>query len=134
MPDKKSKFIKFKNYQYQLKKSHVIFSDERKILKKNVSDDDNILQRHEVYSIGLFLQNGLDDDRSFHWFGYEDNILKWFITEWLGIADIVQKVSLSKKDKKKFVYIGGSVYCTCFILKTSLLLEKVYDFQKFFFF
>lgn len=104
MPDDENKFIKFKNYQYQLKKSHVIYSDVETILKKDISDDDGVLQKHEVYSIGIFLQNGLDNERSFYTYGYGDDVLEWFTTELVRIADIIQKVSLLKI-KKVFVYI-----------------------------
>lgn len=100
MPDEKNKFIKFKNYQNRLKKSHVIYSDVEVILKKNISGDDDILQKHEVYSIGLYLQNDFDNDRSFYSYGYGDNVLKWFTTELLRLADIIQKVNLLKKMKK----------------------------------
>ena len=71
--------------------------------KKKVSDDDGILQRHEVFSIGLFVQNDFDNDRSFYSYGYGDDVLDWFTTELLRIADIIQKVCILLK--KKFFYI-----------------------------
>lgn len=97
MPDEEHKFVKFRNYQHTLRKTHVIYSDVETILKKNTTEDDSILQKHEVYSIGLFLQNSLDNNKSFYSYGFGDDVLEWFSSELLRIADIVQKVSFIKK-------------------------------------
>ena len=108
MPDDEHKFVKFRNYQNTLRKTHVIYSDVETILKKNLDiNDANILQIHEVYSIGLFLQNSMNNDQSFYSYNYGDDVLEWFSLELLRIADIVQKVSLLKNTllvKKKLHY------------------------------
>ena len=127
--------MSFKNHKYKLKAPVIVYADLETILKPSELDQsDNsktkVLQTHEVFSIGFYLQYEPDNSKSYYKCFRGENAVKWFITELREIALQVEQLyknpipmkPLTMEEEREF----WDVY-SCHICEKPLLHDRVRD-------
>lgn len=86
------KILKFKNYSHQLFNPFVVYFDCEAVLLK--TNDENIFEEHEICSIGLYVVNRWEDEKSYYKNFHEGDVVSQFMEELKTLAEYAEKVIL----------------------------------------
>lgn len=103
MPNYDTRWIEFKNHEYQLKSPFIIYADSEAILKQLNHDERQRIfnkncktkayQEHHMYSIAYYFKCEYDDSLSYYASsGNNIDCIKWFIKELEHIAEFAANI------------------------------------------
>lgn len=98
LPSNDNRFIKFKNFNYQLKVPFCVYADLESILKPVInqtvytSDNTKAYQVHEPFSIGYYFKCDFDDTKSYYRSYRGLDCTKWFAHQLEHVFNLVYPI------------------------------------------
>lgn len=140
MPMEFDKWIKFKNFQNQLKAPFIVYADTEAFLKC-LDDEDGAsifneacstkaYQKHVAYSVGYYFKCEYDDSQSYYASsGINLNCIDWFVNELRRISQYVASILMKKLPMEKMTSEEEKVFndphTICFICEQPFEVSDV---------
>lgn len=133
LPDNSNKWMKFKNFQNQLKAPFIVYSDTEAILAPiNISvENTDYYQKHRPSAIGYYVKCSYDDTKSYYESYTGLDCIEWFVNKLYSIAvninnELSKNVSMifTKEDEISFLGKKKCFICTKFF---TMIDVKVRD-------
>lgn len=95
LPEPPRNIMKFKDFHHKLMNSLVCYADSETLLKPCQENEliKGSYQKHNLFSIGIYLRNRFEDEKSYYTVCSGENVLDQFFHQLKYIAEIAENVS-----------------------------------------